>query len=64
MAIGKYAAEFRARGVRHGMAKLCDDQIRAIRESDETHSKLAKRYEVHFTTISLVRQRETWRHIR
>jgi hypothetical protein len=48
------------RGSRVGSSKLTEVDIIAIRESDEPHTIVAKRYGVHPTTILRVRTREQW----
>jgi hypothetical protein len=60
----------RARGLsRRGMAgplaKLTNDQVRAIRamRSTATLTQIAQRYGVAFSTISRICRRETWSHI-
>lgn len=56
--------DVRAWGSRHGMHKLTEDQVRAIRDRPNTLLREeAERYGVSLTTISCIRQRKTWRHI-
>lgn len=56
-----------ARGERMGTAKLCEDDVRAIRSAyaagDVTYMALARRYGVGMTTIYWAVARETWRHV-
>lgn len=52
-----------ARGTAQHLAKLTDDDVRAIRASDEIQIVLAKRYGVSQTTISNIRCGNTWRHV-
>jgi DNA-binding transcriptional MerR regulator len=42
---------------------LTEDDVRAIRESDEHNRDLALRYEVAQSTIEHVRARRTWKHV-
>jgi DNA invertase Pin-like site-specific DNA recombinase len=55
---------FRARGERHGNAKLTTQQVRAIRRERAAHDtpfrELAERYGVSVGTIGRVLRRETW----
>jgi len=55
---------FRARGERHGNARLTAEQVRAIRreraEHDTPFHELAERYGVSIGTIGRVLRRETW----
>ena len=50
-------------GADHGLAKLTDDHVRAIRSSLERNVWWAKRLGVSETLISLVRRRRIWRHV-
>jgi hypothetical protein len=51
------------RGSQHGQAKLTEDNVLAIRASDERPSVLARKYGVSMYTIRMVVQRKYWRHI-
>jgi hypothetical protein len=51
-----------ARGERHGMAKLTDEQAVAIYRSDEPGEVLAARYGVTKSKVSDIRRGRTWRH--
>ncbi len=53
----------RAWGERHGMARLTEDDVRAIRASDESGPVLAAKYRVSRNHISSIRARKAWRHI-
>lgn len=53
----------RAWGVRHGMHKLTESEVREIRKSTELLRVLAERYSVSETNISYIRNRKSWRHI-
>ena len=52
-------------GEKHNMVKLTEDQARAIRETPQRvpHSALAKRYGVHTTTITKIRDGRLWKHL-
>jgi hypothetical protein len=52
-----------ARGVRQGSAKLDDEKVRIILQSDSSHAELARQYGVTPTLIMRVRQRKIWRHV-
>jgi len=55
---------FRARGERHGNARLTAEQVRAIRRDRAAHdtafSVLAARYGISISTVGRVLRRETW----
>lgn len=51
------------RGERHGCAKLTEEQVRAIRCSNEPPSSLSQRYSVTSAHIHAVRTRRVWCHI-
>lgn len=53
----------RRRGVEVATAVLDDEKVRAIRQSNEETSRLAKRYGVSTVTIHKVRTRQTWKHV-
>jgi hypothetical protein len=52
------------RGENSPTAKLTDDDIRAIRASDETGTVLAKRYHVSDSLISKIRRGLKWAHVK
>lgn len=52
-----------ANGERIGTSKLNADQVRAIRASRTSLSAAAAEYGVTLRTISLIRRRQTWRHV-
>ena len=60
-------ADLRARGSRHGGAKLTEDAVREIRrcyfEKGHTFDALAEAFDVSPQTIGLVVHRKTWRHV-
>lgn len=49
------------RGTDVGIAKLNEDQVLAIRASDETRSEMAKRYGVTRSTIAAIQKRKSWK---
>lgn len=51
------------RGEKSGKAKLSDEKVRMILQSDATNTELAQRFGVNGVTISLVRRRKTWTHV-
>lgn len=51
------------RGQEHPMAKLNEDIVRWIRQSDLSGRALAKELGVDRTTIQYIRQRKLWRHV-
>ncbi len=55
---------FRARGERHGNARLTAEQVRAIRRDRAAHDTafhvLAERYGVSVSTVGRVLRRESW----
>lgn len=50
-------------GSAHHMAKLTEDDVRAIRASPEKGSELAQRYGMTEGNISAIRHRKIWKHI-
>lgn len=50
-------------GEKHGMAKITADDVIAIRSSPERNSVLAKRYGVNRQSISMIKLRQTWKHV-
>lgn len=52
-----------ARGAMHPKAKLTDDDVRAIRASDERGRRLAERYGVTATLITNIRKGKVWAHL-
>jgi hypothetical protein len=51
-------------GVRHPLAKLDDDKVRAIRKSKSDLETLARRYKVSTGAISMARSGKTWGHVK
>lgn len=63
-AADKVAKERQARGLGHGLAKLTEADIQAIREAtDISNIELGKRYGVHNSSISRIRLGKTWAHV-
>ncbi len=60
----EHKPSFRARGERHGNARLTAQQVREIRRDRAAHNtpfrELAERYSVAVGTIGRVLRRETW----
>jgi hypothetical protein len=58
----------RARGSRHGAAKLTEDAVREIRrryfEEQHTFDALAEAFNVSPQAIGLVLHRKTWAHVK
>lgn len=50
-------------GVRHGRAKLSEQDVLGIRNSTLSHVTLAKQYGVSAVQISTIRKRKQWTHI-
>lgn len=50
-------------GVRHYGAKLTEDDVRAIRASEEPSPDLAARFGVERTNIIAIRKNKSWRHV-
>lgn len=51
------------RGSRHGMSKLTEDQVRAIRVDGRTHQEIAADYGVSRRTIGDIKRGRSWAHI-
>ena len=52
------------RGEKHHTTRLTESQIRSIRASQEPQRILASRFGVKVDTISRIRRRVTWRHVK
>lgn len=50
-------------GEKHTQAKLCDTDIREIRDSNLSGPELARKFSVQKQTIYSIRNRQTWKHI-
>jgi hypothetical protein len=53
----------RPSGMTHYLAKITDDDVRAIRASTEAQSVLASRYGIAQSAISRIQHRQTWKHV-
>ena len=53
----------RTKGERQWMAKLTDDQVRAIRASTETQAAIGLRFGITQANVSHIRSRKTWAHV-
>jgi hypothetical protein len=51
------------KGELHAMAKLSQKDAETIRSSRESNPALASRYNVHSTTIWLIRSNRRWTHL-
>jgi len=58
-----YDYEARSRGEAHAHSKLTEEQVREIRVSTAPQLELATLYGVCQASISLIRQRKTWKHV-
>lgn len=50
-------------GEQNPMAKLTEDAVREIRNSDLTNGRLAGLYNVSEASISMIRRRLSWKHV-
>jgi hypothetical protein len=50
-------------GEQIGTARLTAEQVLEIRASDKSLTQLARQYNVHKTTISLIRSGKSWKHL-
>ncbi|MCC7202413.1 MAG: HNH endonuclease [Nitrospirae bacterium] len=50
-------------GIKHGMSKLTEGDVRAIREDHKTNPEIAKRYGVTSTMIGYIKRHQNWRHV-
>ena len=51
------------RGENHGLAKLTNDQVRAIRSDKRPQKMIAADYGVRPNTVSKIRARKSWSHV-
>jgi len=51
-------------GQKHGMSKLTELDILAIRSSDETVKEICEHFGVSHTTVSDIKNRKTWKHVK
>lgn len=59
----KVVHDTRAWGERHGMRRLTEAEVLAIRASGESSSAIARRYGICPGHVRGIRRRDTWRHI-
>jgi hypothetical protein len=62
----RHAEERDARGEGHGMAKLTDDDVRAIREArrvGDTYKVIAERFGISQGNVVFIVKRQTWKHV-
>ncbi len=52
-----------SKGEQIGTSKLRIDQVRVIKESNESYSKLAKEFDVSKSTIHLIKKNIRWTHV-
>lgn len=52
-----------AKGSQNGRAKLTEDNVRYIRNSEEKNTHLAKRFNVDEKAIRQIKQNKTWKHV-
>jgi len=50
-------------GEANGNALVTDDMVRAIRQDSRRIVDIAAEYGIHFTTVSDIRRRKSWRHV-
>jgi len=50
-------------GEQHGYAKLSEQDVRAIRASNERQRDIAKRFGITQANVSLIRRRKSWAHV-
>jgi hypothetical protein len=50
-------------GEQHGMARLTEQQVLEILESDEKHDVLARRYNICRPQITTIKNRKSWKHL-
>lgn len=50
-------------GQNHGMAKLTNGQVLEIYKSEEKSTVLAKKYGLHWKTVSKIRKNKIWTHV-
>jgi hypothetical protein len=51
----------RVSGERHGMSKLTADQVKQIRESNETQAKIATNFGVSRSLVGFIKQNKRWK---
>jgi DNA-binding transcriptional regulator YiaG len=50
-------------GEKHYAAKLTEDQVREIRKSTLSQTKLAKQYNISSSVIQKIKERKSWKHV-
>lgn len=50
-------------GEKHGCSRLTEGQVMEIRQSSESGTVLARRYDIAQTQINRIRRRESWKHL-
>lgn len=61
--VDRQMKERNARGERMATSRLTEHDVRMIRADDGTYADIARRFDVHQTTVRNVLLRKTWRHI-
>lgn len=51
------------RGEQRPLAKVTEEQVREIRASKESLTKIGAKYGLAFQTVSQIKNRKTWRHV-
>ena len=51
-------------GSMHGRSKLVEEQVSIILKDNRSHKKIAKDYKVSRSTVSLIKKRKIWKHVR
>ncbi len=51
-------------GERHPQAKLTSEEVKEIRESSQSNASLARAYKVNAKTISRIKHRQLWKHLK
>jgi len=51
-------------GEEHHMTKITEDDVRAIRASNEPRAALAARYDMSIGGIKTIRAKRTWKHVK
>lgn len=59
----KIAAGHQPRGERHGIAKLTDDKVRAIRAAQGSQAAIGRRFGISQALVSHVRRGTIWKHV-
>jgi len=53
-----------AKGVKHGMSKLSEDQVREIRTLKGTGKEIGKRFGISAVMVNYIRSGKSWAHVR